>query len=139
MHSHQKPALPVKQKPNIKFRINRHLQVCLLPPLFCLHSLEFIACIHWSSLSAACIFENLRLLSMNMRLLDIKYIAHNPSEDRLARAIYVYCIYYMFCREIIKFKVINGAGGPSEHNFWTSRVNPIKNYIFGILRLRAIN
>ena len=21
------------------------------------------------------------------------------------------------------------AGGPSEHNFWTSRVNPIKNYI----------
>jgi hypothetical protein len=31
------------------------------------------------------------------------------------------------------------AGGPSEHNFWTSRVNPIKKYIFRILRLRAID
>jgi len=30
-------------------------------------------------------------------------------------------------------------GGPSEHNFWTSRVDPIKNCIFGILRLRAID
>jgi len=37
----------------------------------------------------------------------------------------------------LTFGLVTGA--PSEHNFWTSRVNPIKNYIFGILRLRAID
>ena len=45
--------------------------------------------------------------------------------------------FHEFMRMHLKFGP--RPGGPSEHNFWTSRVNPIRNYIFGILRLRAIN
>ena len=31
------------------------------------------------------------------------------------------------------------AGGCKKHNFWTTPVRPAKNYIFGILGLRAID
>ena len=41
--------------------------------------------------------------------------------------------------QVLESNFMYESGGPSEHTFWTSRVNPIKNYIFGILRLRAID